>query len=66
MVSGVLALILKFDLWFEYLSLNVPAVNPTYDFEVLVSVLVTLAWYITPDFKHSPLTGQMLFLLHWN
>ena len=48
---------LKEALWLLYLVLKVFSVRPTY--VSLLLLLTTVAWYITADLWHSPLSGHV-------
>ena len=45
-----------------YLCLNVPSVSPIYVSCLLLSVCVTVAWYMMLDVRHLPCRGQLLVL----
>ena len=44
-----------------YLVLNVLSVSPMYVSSLLLSCLVTVAWYIMPEVRHCPFSGHGLF-----
>ena len=51
--------LLNEDLWLANLVLNVFAVRPMYVWLSLVSLVVTVAWYIIDLVRHCPCTGQL-------
>ena len=61
LVAFLLSSCLKLFVCPLYLVLNVLSVSPMYVSSLLLSCLVTVAWYITPDVRHCPFSGHVLF-----
>ncbi len=61
-VAFLWRLLLKLLLCALYRVLNVLLVSPMYVSLLLLSCLVTVAWYIIPGVRHCPFSGHGLFL----